>query len=103
MDSPHRDTSSSLRTRIPYVSSITGSSKEVEQAPAAWDLARFTAAAIDLAGSRELDARSKALVNALADEHGTLAEPRCRTIWVLLRAHGRATSAGTLQATSART
>lgn len=61
---------SSLRSRIPFVSR---SAKEAEEAPAAWDLARFTAAAIDVAGGRELDARGKALVNTLlvaADAEG---------------------------------
>ena len=47
-----------------------------------------------------LRGRSKALVSALADDHGTVSEPHCRTIWVLLRKQGRANSAGTLQATS---
>jgi hypothetical protein len=45
-----------------------------------------------------LRGRTKALVAALADEHGTLSEPRCRTVWVLLRDHGRATSAGAFEA-----
>src|SRR5262249_51869386 len=49
-------------SHIPFVSR---SAKAPEETPAAWDLARFTAAAIDTAGSRELDARSKALVNRL--------------------------------------
>jgi hypothetical protein len=48
-----------------------------------------------------LRGRTKTIVSALADEHGTLNEPGCRTVWVVLRAHGRATSAGTIEAMSA--
>jgi hypothetical protein len=70
---------SSLSMRIPFVSS---GKKEAEAAPAAWDLSMFTTACADVAGNRELDARSKALVNRLlvaADEQGfplpVLADP----------------------------
>ena len=52
--------------------------------------------------TKALRGRSKDLVVALADDHGTLAEPRRRTVWVLLRPHGRATTAGTLDLASAR-
>ena len=54
----------------------------------------------DAEPSSGLRGRTKALVNALADDHGTVAEPRCRTVWVVLRKQGRANSAGTLHATS---
>ncbi len=54
------------------------------------------------AGARKLRGRSKDLVEALADDHGSLNEPRCQTVWVLLREHGRAMSAGTLDLTTAR-
>src|SRR5207253_2799786 len=53
-----------------------------EQTPAAWDLSMFTSACSDIAASRELDARGKALVNRLlvdANEQGyplsVLSEP----------------------------
>jgi hypothetical protein len=49
-----------------------------------------------------LRGRTKALVTALADEHGTLAGVRSNTVWLVLRAHGRATGAGALEASSAR-
>ena len=51
--------------------------------------------------AKPLRGRTKALVTALADEHGTLAAPRSSTVWLVLREHGRATSAGVLEATSA--
>jgi hypothetical protein len=49
---------------------------------------------------QRLRGRTKALVTALADEHGTLANPRSSTVWLVLRERGRATSAGALEATS---
>jgi hypothetical protein len=55
------------------------------------------------AGQTTLRGRAKALVTALADEHGTLADQRCNTIWLVLREHGRATSAGALEASATRT
>jgi energy-coupling factor transporter ATP-binding protein EcfA2 len=55
---------SNLRERIPFAS--LGKSKE--QAPAAWSLALFTGATSDIAGSRQLDSRSKALSNRLLVE-----------------------------------
>lgn len=59
---------SSLTHRIPFVSR----SKQPD-APAAWDLARFTSACSDVAGNRMLDARGRALGNRLlvdADHEG---------------------------------
>ncbi len=70
---------SNLPTRIPF---FTGRAKSQEQAPAAWDLSRFTGAISDVAAHRQLDGRAAALANRLlveADEHGfplaVLAEP----------------------------
>jgi hypothetical protein len=60
------------------------------------DLAEPGAAVPSLRG------RSKALVAALADEHGAVSEHRCRMFWAVLRVHGRASSAGTLEAATAR-
>lgn len=62
---------SSLGSRIPFIS--RASKQEEIATPAAWDLSMFTTAATDVAGNRELDSRSKALVNRLlvaADEQG---------------------------------
>jgi hypothetical protein len=56
---------SALRSRIPFMSR---SKKEEMEAPAAWDLAMFTTACSDVASSRELDARGKALGNRLLVE-----------------------------------
>ncbi|MGL4552683.1 MAG: hypothetical protein ACRC33_16030, partial [Gemmataceae bacterium] len=50
---------STLQTRLPFVGS-TG-----KQTPAAWNLAMFTNACSNVAASRQLDARGKALVNRL--------------------------------------
>jgi hypothetical protein len=61
---------SALRSRIPFISR---SSSQKEQVPAAWDLAMFTTACSEVAASRELDARGKALGNRLlveANEQG---------------------------------
>jgi hypothetical protein len=52
---------SSLRDRLPMV----GKSREASAAPAAWDLATFTRACSDVAASRSLDARNKALASRL--------------------------------------
>jgi hypothetical protein len=57
---------SSLSTRIPFVS--RAKKPEEVDTPAAWDLSMFTTACADVAGNRELDARSKALVNRLLVE-----------------------------------
>jgi hypothetical protein len=69
---------SALRQRIPFVSR----SKDNQAAPAAWDLSLFTSAVSQVAASRELDARGKALGNRLlveADEQSfplsVLSEP----------------------------
>jgi hypothetical protein len=70
---------SALRQRIPLV----GRSKKNEvETPAAWNLGMFAAACSEVAASRELDARAKALGNRLlvaADEQGfplkVLSEP----------------------------
>ncbi len=62
---------SSLRDRIPFVSR----SKQQLEAPAAWDLARFTSACADVASNRQLDARAKALVNRLLVEADTQGFP----------------------------
>jgi hypothetical protein len=56
----------------------------------------------DEAADKPLRGRSKALVVALADDYGTLSDVRSRTVWVLLREHGKANSAGTLEATTIR-
>jgi hypothetical protein len=40
-----------------------------------------------------LHGRGKALVMALADDHGTLKDERFNTVWVVLREHGRAVGA----------
>lgn len=58
---------STLRSRIPFFGG-GGSSANQAQTPAAWNLAQFTAAVSNVAGNRELDARSKALVNRLLVE-----------------------------------
>jgi hypothetical protein len=55
---------SSLRDRIPFVPRA----RQHVDAPAAWDLARFTSACTDVAGNRQLDARGRALVNRLLVE-----------------------------------
>lgn len=55
---------SHLRPRIPFISR----GQPAAQAPSAWDLSLFTSACSDVAGSRELDARGKALVNRLLVE-----------------------------------
>jgi hypothetical protein len=47
-----------------------------------------------------LRGRTKALVIALADEHGTMSEQRCQTVWLVLREHGRAATAGALEAST---
>jgi hypothetical protein len=60
---------SHLRPRIPFISR----SQPAAEAPARWDLSMFSSACGDVAGSRELDARGKALVNRLlvaADTQG---------------------------------
>jgi hypothetical protein len=60
---------SSLRTRIPFMPHFSGEVKT----QAAWDLATFTRACTDVAASRHLDARGKALANRLlleADQQG---------------------------------
>ena len=56
---------------------------------------REPAADVDLVG--RLRGRGKVLVNALADEHGTLRTARGSTIWVVLHRHGRAAEAGALE------
>ena len=53
---------SSLRQRIPFVSR---SKKNDVETPAAWDLDLFASAVSEVAASRELDARGKALANRL--------------------------------------
>jgi hypothetical protein len=61
---------SALKQRIPFISR---SRKADMDAPPAWDLALFTSAVSEVASSRELDARGKALGNRLlvdADEQG---------------------------------
>jgi hypothetical protein len=55
---------SSLRDRIPFVPRA----RQHVDAPAAWDLARFTSACTDVAANRQLDARGRALVNRLLVE-----------------------------------
>jgi hypothetical protein len=52
---------STLRERIPFISR----SKQQVETPTAWDLSMFTSACCDVAASRELDSRGKALVNRL--------------------------------------
>jgi energy-coupling factor transporter ATP-binding protein EcfA2 len=55
---------SSLRDRLPFLPR----SRQHVDTPAAWDLARFTSACTDVAASRQLDARGRALVNRLLVE-----------------------------------
>jgi hypothetical protein len=55
----------SLRDHIPFVPKARG---ERTLAPSTWDLATFTRACSDLAASRHLDARSRALSNRLLVE-----------------------------------
>ncbi|MFL6241110.1 MAG: ATP-binding protein [Actinomycetes bacterium] len=52
--------------------------------------------------AKGLRGRGKALVTALADDYGTVGQGRCRTVWVVLREHGRATCAGAVEATTLR-
>lgn len=52
----------------------------------------------DAGAPKQLRGRTKALVTALADDHGTLGGSTSRTVWLVLREHGRATSAGALEA-----
>jgi hypothetical protein len=64
-----RYATTSLRDRIPF---LPKADKE-PVAPTTWDLATFTRACSDLAASRHLDARGRALANRLlveADAHG---------------------------------
>lgn len=55
---------SNLRVRLPFVSRST----EQGEAPAAWDLHLFTGACTEVAASRQLDSRGKALANRLLVE-----------------------------------
>lgn len=64
---------SSFRSRIPFVSRAVGADRS--DTPVAWDLALFTGACSDVAGSRQLDARSKALANRLLVEADTQGLP----------------------------
>jgi hypothetical protein len=56
-------TGSALADRVPFVTK-----SRQEDAPAPWDLAMFTRASSEVAANRELDARTKALINRLLIE-----------------------------------
>jgi hypothetical protein len=57
---------------------------------------------VDLNNVGRLRGRGKILVTALADDHGTMRNPRGNTVWIVLHEHGRATAAGTIDLEASR-
>jgi len=66
-----RYATTTLRDRIPFLPR----SEKAQVAPTTWDLATFTRACSDLASSRHLDARGRALANRLLVEADALGFP----------------------------